>query len=125
MADRDANRNAVPLRAQHAARRGAVPVEPLALAPEQGRGNIGSAVDDVADMAHQCRIQDREYGFAVVMSALGMAAHAAARGWCKAGRAGAVGHRLGTSRRNAREVSQRAGLIKAPLLPNWPDQLSR
>jgi len=75
MAARQAHRDAAALRPQHAARRRAVPVEPVALAPEQGRRHIGQPVDDIADMAHQRRVEDRVDGVAVVMRPLRVPAH--------------------------------------------------
>ena len=66
----EADGNAGALRAQHAAGRGAVPVEMVVDAPVAGRRDIGLAVDDVADMAEQAGVENGEHALAVVAAAL-------------------------------------------------------
>jgi hypothetical protein len=58
----------------------ALPVEPIALAPEGRGGAEGLAVDDVGDVAdHRC-IEDRVDRLAIVVTSLVTAAEAVAAG---------------------------------------------
>src|SRR3546814_17051756 len=82
---------------QHAAGRGAVPVDVLALAPIGGRRHVGLTVDDVADVAEQAGVEDGVHRIAVVAGPLVQPLHAGAPSWRVVGRRvvgldGAHGH---------------------------------
>ena len=80
MGHRQADRHAGRDGAQHPARRRAVPVEPVVLAPIGRRRDVGLAVDDVADMGDEAGIEDGMHGLVVVMRPLGQALDLRAQG---------------------------------------------
>src|SRR3546814_6040995 len=72
----------------HAAGRGAVPVDALALAPIGGRCHVGLPFDDVADVAEQPGIENGVDRRAVVAGAVVQALHPGVPGrWIEIGRA--------------------------------------
>jgi hypothetical protein len=78
--DGEADGNALRLCTDHPAGRGAVPVQPVVLAPERGGRAERLPIDDIGDVADHRGIEDRMHRVTVVVAALMPAAEPVAAG---------------------------------------------
>ena len=73
MGDGQTDRQPLRLVAQHAAGRGSVPIQPVALSPIARRRHKGLAVDDIGDVTEDVGIEDGIDLGALLRAALGQA----------------------------------------------------